>query len=138
MTEALVNPPQFGGQPGEPVPAVDPEDIKASWEFQQERQAEHPGEQIAVAASLAQSICKPGADIQAVGYRSMMIWMMTQVAREQIAPFLKDGQPTDALFHAAAKVPLEWMEVGIVQNGPPFDLNEFLRLCAGNTDEQST
>ncbi|HET8826668.1 MAG TPA: hypothetical protein VFM77_16125 [Terriglobales bacterium] len=128
-----INLPSFGGQPGEPVPEVDPEDLKATWEFQQELQAQHPGEQVGMGASLAQSICKPGADIQAVGYRSSMIWMITRIVPEQIAPFLNNGQPTDAVFRAAAKVRLEWMGVGIVRQDPPFDVNEFLRLCAEKT-----
>ena len=133
MNDILTTPPPFGGQPGEPVPEVDSEDLKATWEFHQEVQAEHPGEQVGIAAGLAQSICTPGADIQAVGYRSSMIWIMTRIAPEQIAPFLNDGQPTDAVFRAAAKVRLEWLGVGIVRQGPPFDVNEFLSLCAEKT-----
>ena len=133
MTDISMNPPRFGGQPGEPVPEVDPEDLKATWEFHQELQAEHPGEQVWIDASLDQSICKPGADIQAVGYRSSMIWIMTQIAPEQIAPFLNQGQPTDAVFRAAAKVRLEWMGVRIEREGPPFEVNEFLSLCAEKT-----
>ncbi len=35
MTDVSINPPRFGGQPGEPVPEVDPEDLKATWEFHQ-------------------------------------------------------------------------------------------------------
>ena len=133
MTDISMNPPRFGGEPGEPVPEVDPEDLKATWEFHQKVQAEHPGEQVGIGAGLAQSICKPGADIQSVGYRSSMIWIMTQIAPEQIAPFLNHGQPTEAVFRAAAKVRLEWMGVKIVRQGPPFDVNEFPSLCAEKT-----
>jgi len=128
--------PKFGGEPGQPVPEVDPEDIKATWEFCEKLQAEHPGEQIAVGMGVGESICKPGADIQAVGYRSTIIWLINRIAPEQIAPFLQDGQPTDAVFHAAAKVPLEWMGVGIVRQGPPFNVNEFLRLCGKPEGQQ--
>ncbi len=133
MTDAMVDPPRFGGEPGELVPEVDPEDLKATWEFQQKIQAEHPGEQVGIGAGLAQSICKPGADIHSVSYRSSVIWIMTQIAPEQIAPFLNNGQPTEALFRAAAKVRLEWMGVKIVRQGPPFDVDEFLCLCAEKT-----
>ena len=134
MTDISMNPPRFGGEPGEPVPVVDPEDLKATWEFHQKVQAEHPGEQVGIGAGVAQSICKPGADIHSVGYRSSMIWIMTQIAPEQIAPFLNHGQPTEAVFRAAAKVRLEWLEVGIVRQGPPFDVNEFLSLCAEKSE----
>jgi hypothetical protein len=138
MPDASTNPPRFGGQPGEPVPEVDPQDLKATWEFHQKLQGEHPGEQVATGVGVAQAICKPGADIRAVGYRSTTIWIMSRFAPEQIAPFMKDGQPTDAVFRAAAKVPLEWMGAGIVRQGPPFDVKEFLRLCACETGDGNT
>jgi hypothetical protein len=64
-----------------------------------------------------------------------MIWIVTRIAPEPVAPFLKDGQPTDAVFRAASKVRLQWMGVGIVRRGPPFDVNEFLRLCAESTKD---
>ena len=133
MNDVSMNPPPFGGQPGETVPEVDPDDLKATWELHQKVQAGHPGEQVGIDAGLAQSICKPGADIHSVWYRSSMIWIMTQIAPEQIAPFLNNGQPTDAVFRAAAKVRLEWMGVKIEREGPPFDVNEFLNLCAEKT-----
>jgi hypothetical protein len=122
--------PKFAGEPGEPVPVVDPQDIKTIWREEQELQARNPGQQVATGMGLAEQLCTPGADIRAVGYRTTLIWMMTQFASEQITPFIKDGQPTDSVFRAAAKIPLEWMGVGIVRQGPPFDPDEFLRLCA--------
>jgi hypothetical protein len=54
---------------------------------------------------------------------------------EQFAAFTKDGQPIDAAFRAAAKVPAEWMEVGVARQCPPFDMNEFTRLCAEEREE---
>jgi hypothetical protein len=44
------------------------------------------------------------------------------------------GAQDDAVFRAVAKVPAEWMGVGIVRQGPPFDVNEFLRLCGEETE----
>src|ERR1700690_2756442 len=129
MSDDAVKPPVFGGMQGEPVPQVDPEDLKILWRAQQELQARHPGGQVAVGSELLQQICKPGADIQALGYRASLMWLLTQIAPEQFIPFVKDGQPIDAAFRAAANIPAEWMEPGIVRQGPPFDVNEFLRLC---------
>ena len=34
------------------------------------------------------------------------------------------------ICRAAAKVSAEWLGVGVVHSGLPFDMNEFLRLCA--------
>jgi|SRR5215472_6549814 len=120
-------PPQFEGKPGEPVPAVDPEDLKIAWQIQTAVHANSPGKNVAVDFS---DLCKPGADVQAVYYRSSLVWFMTQIAPEQLVRFMQDGQPSDAVFRAAAKVPAEWMGVGIPRQGMPFDVNEFLRLCA--------
>ena len=123
-------PPRFGGDPGEPIPQVDPEDLKALWRLQRDVEARHPGQQIAIDNELAQHYCKPGADMQAVSYRVSFLWLMSRFVPEQFAAFTKDGQPIDAAFRAAAKVPAEWMGVGVARQGPPFDVNEFTRLCA--------
>jgi hypothetical protein len=128
--------PRFGGNPGEPIPQVDPEDLKALWRLQRDVEARHPGQQIAIGCNeLAQHYCKPGADIQAVGYRVSFLWLMSRIVPEQFAAFTKDGQPIDAAFRAAAKVPAEWMEVGVARQRPPFDMNEFTRLCAEEREE---
>jgi hypothetical protein len=52
----------------------------------------------------------------------------------QLARFTREGQPDDAVFRAAAKVPAEWVGVGIVRESLPFDVNEFLRLCGEETE----
>jgi hypothetical protein len=54
---------------------------------------------------------------------------MTLVGKERFTPFTKDGQPVDAAFRAAAKVPAEWMGEGIMQQAP-FNVDEFVRLCS--------
>lgn len=126
----LREPPEFGGAPGEPVPEVDPEDLKGLWQLQREVEAQHPGQQVAIGSEVAKHYCRPGADMQAVGYRSSFLWLMSRILPEQFAPFTTDGQPIAAAFSAAAKVPAEWMGVGIVRDSLPFDVNEFLRLCA--------
>lgn len=116
----------FGGKPGEPVPTVDPADIKSMWELG--KVAEARGAK-AIGGPIVRQACKPGADTGAVFYRTSLLWMMNQMAPEQLAQFTRDGQPDDALFRAAAKVPTEWMGAGVVRQGPPFDVNEFLKLC---------
>lgn len=120
--------PLFGRMPGEPVPKVDPEDLKILWRTQQEAEA-RAGRQVALGKDLAQQICKTGADIQALGYRVSLLWLLSQIAPTQFAAFSKDGQPTDATFRAAANVPAEWMGEGLTQQAP-FDVDEFLRLCS--------
>jgi hypothetical protein len=129
MGDDAVKPPIFGGMPGEPVPEVDAEDLKILWQKQQELQARHPGGQVGIGMDLLQQICKPGADIHALGYRASLLWLLTQIAGKEFAPFVKDGQPIDAAFRAAAKVPAEWMGEGPTRQAP-FNVDEFLSLCS--------
>jgi hypothetical protein len=128
MNSSFERPPLFGGQPGEPVPEVNPEDLKALWQEQQRIEARHPGKLVATGRGVAEQICQPGADIQALGYRAGMVWLLSQIARERFSVFTKDDQPIDSVFRAAAKVPVEWMGEGITSQAP-FDVDEFLRLC---------
>lgn len=120
-------PPKFGGNPGEPVPEVDPEDIKTCWEMAREAETRNPGQVGAIGTTLLQQVFKPGADIKAVTYRGGMLWMLDMVAHEQLAAWKKDGQVDDSVFRTAATIPMEWMGVGIVRQGPPFDVDEFFR-----------
>jgi hypothetical protein len=129
MNSNFGKPPLFGGQPGELVPEVDPEDLKALWRAQQEFQSRYPGKKVAMGMSIVEQICKPGADIQAIAYRASMMWLLSQIARERFSPFMKDGQPIDTAFRAAAKVPVKWMGVASAQQAP-FDVDEFLHLCS--------
>jgi len=129
-----LEPPQFGGKPGEPVSEVDPADVKIVWQVQKDAKDPVHGMGAAVGAALIRQTCTPGADIAAVGYRTMNPQMMNQIAPEQLARFMRDGEPQESVFRAAAKVPVEWMGVGIVRQGPPFDVNEFLRLCGEKTE----
>jgi len=121
-------PPPFGGRPGEPVPTVDPEDMKTVWQIMKDADARYPGKNVAVGIELVRHACKPGTNVEAVGYRVGFLWMMSYIAPED-PRFTRDRQPDEAVFRATATVPAVWMGVGIVQQAPPFDAKEFLRLC---------
>jgi len=120
-------PPSFSGNPGEHVPQVDPDDLKAIWELGREVERDHPEGNGAIGLGLLKHACKPGADIEAVTYRGSMLGILDMVAQEQLAPWKKEGLLDDSVFHTAATIPLEWMGVGIVRQGLPFDVNEFFR-----------
>jgi hypothetical protein len=87
----------------------------------------HPGGQRAIGVAVCKAACKPGADISAVCYRGMMLGLVTRHAQEQLAPWVNQGEMDDAIFRAIAEVPMEWMGVGIVRHGPPFDFEDFMR-----------
>jgi hypothetical protein len=127
----------FGGKPGEPVPEVDPDDIKAVRREYQDMQKRHPGDCVAITMRVLGTVCRPGADMQAVCYRQTQLSMIEILAdklkvipAETMAALRTNGDFNDAAFRAMAKVPMQWAEVGVVRAGLPFDFDEFLRLCA--------
>jgi hypothetical protein len=117
--------PRFGGEAGESVPEVDPDDLKAIWQIGEELQATHSGEKVAVGVEVMKQVCKPGANIEATWYRSSVIWMLTHVAQQQLAPWLRDGRVADPVFHIMASIPMEWVG-SEVRQGLPFNVEEFL------------
>ena len=117
-----------GSTPGHPVPEAEVEDIKACWQVLRESQDKHPGVSIAIDMGVYENACKPGANVDAVAYRLMLLSMLTMRAGEELAPFMKDGNPSDELFYAIAHIHTNWMPVGVPRQGFPFDANEFLRL----------
>lgn len=119
--------PPFGGKPGEPVPKVGPDDVKAVWEVYQEVAKAHPGEQVAVGWEYIKHTCTPGADVSAVAYRTAMLRILAAHADEHLTPWIHNGELDGALFRAAAQTPMEWIGVGVERQGLPFDLEEFLR-----------
>src|SRR5262245_40271416 len=76
-------PPRFGGQPGEAVPAVDVENLKAAWRLVKDVEALNPVNPTVNFESYKQ-VCKPGADVKSVWYRTMLLWIMDHM--EQLAP----------------------------------------------------
>jgi hypothetical protein len=122
----LSSPPSFGGKPGTPVPEVDPDDLRTVWEYGEKIKKEC-GPNGAVEIGIFERLCKPGVDLQAVCYRAQNLALAFMLAQEQLDRFSKEK-----LIGAAARVPMEWMGAGIVRQGPPYDFNEFLRLCAAD------
>jgi len=109
MSDALENPFSFGGNAGEPVPEVDPEDLKTIWQESRAVQARHHGQNAAIGFELMKAICKPGANIEAVAYRSTMIWVLKKFAQEQLAPWVNEEQVSDAVFRTMAAISMEWL-----------------------------
>jgi hypothetical protein len=123
-------PPSFGGNPDEQVPRVDPDDLKTVWQFRQGslQRSEWP---VATGADFLRQLCKPGADVKALGYRAMMLSLLIQHAQEQLAPWNTDGKLDDNVFRAAAEIPMQWIGVGIERLGLPFDVEDFMRRLRG-------
>ena len=122
--------PRFGGNPGEPVPEVDPDDLKTLWRETNDLQAQHAGQNVAIGLELMKTTLKPGANAEAIFYRSSMIWLLKQFAPDQLAPWIRDGQVSDAVFRTIAMIPMEWIG-HTVREGLPFDVEDFFRRLSG-------
>jgi hypothetical protein len=115
----------WGAAAGEPVPRVDPQDVEAVWELTQEVSKKYPDKQMAIGVTGFQARCKPGADIAAVTYRAGMVGILQRAMPAIMDPLIADK--LDAVLLAAAEIPMEWLGVGIEHQGPPFDMDDFLR-----------
>jgi hypothetical protein len=94
MSDALENSPSFGGNPGEPVAEVDPDDLKTLWQEISNLQATDPGQHVAIGFE-AKVLAKPGVNAEAVWYRSMMIRLLNEFKHEQLAPWIKDEEASE-------------------------------------------
>jgi hypothetical protein len=126
MSDAPGIPHSFGGNPGEPVTEVDPDDLKTFWQQTHDLQARNPGQNVAIGIDLVKTTLKPGANAEAVFYRASMIWLLNEFAQEQLLPWVKDEQVADAVFRTMAIIPMEWIgHTG--REGFPFEVEDFFR-----------
>ena len=95
------------GEPGTPVPEVDPLDIKSLWEHGQDQRRRHPEGGIITGMAVLEHLCKPGAEVKAVVYRANKIEILRTVAPEIMEPLIREK--LDAMLHTAATIPMEWM-----------------------------
>ncbi len=78
-----------------------------------------------IGAETYKQACGAGADVRAVYERVSHLWMLQEVG--VLAAWLHDGVPDDAVFHVAATIPMSRMQIGVVHNKPPFDVEEFIK-----------
>lgn len=116
---------------GGSVPTVEPADLRSMWSMQREIQALHPGQQIGISADAYQRACRPEADVRAVFERVSHLWILQEVG--VLANWLHDGVPDDAVFHVAATIPMNRLQVGAVYKQPPFDVDEFIKQVEQRT-----
>jgi hypothetical protein len=59
-----------------------------------------------------------------------MVAMLQMIPESPLAQWTHDGELDDAVFQVAATIPMEKMRAGVVREGMPFDMDEFLRQVA--------
>jgi len=115
-----------GGKPGESVPTVEMADLKAAWAIYNEIESRHPGRKVAVGSSVVEKVCSPGADISAVIYRIWMLGFLEMLPGNLLSRWKEKERLDDAVFTVIARVPMKWMEIGVVRSDLPFDVQSFL------------
>ena|SRR5882757_9929023 len=122
------------GNPGEPVAEVDPDDLKTFWQEVRNLQARHPSQHIGISFEVMKAIYKPGSNVQAIWFRSTMIWALNRSVQERLATWVKDEEVSDAVFRTMATTPMEW--IGHTEReGLPYNVEEFFRrLREGRTN----
>jgi len=114
-----------GSQEGA-VANVSPDDLRNVWKLSRDTQARNPGQHV-MSNSMYESVCSPGADTIAVWFRSSMLWALKQMQPDPLAQWTHDGEFDDAVFQVAATFPMEKMRTGVVREGLPFDVDEFVK-----------
>jgi hypothetical protein len=121
-TEAV---PALWSGTGDQVAAAGLDDLRKVWRLFRDFQAHNPGTQGGTIDSRTyKDVCSPGADVEAVWYRTSVLGVLQMLPESPLTPWTHEGD--DALFQVAATFPMKKMDVGVVYNGLPFDLQVFL------------
>ena len=105
---------------------VEPSDLKSVWKMAEEiREHSDPKKHTAVDARSFEAVCSPGANVMAVWYRASMLGMLAQ-STGLLAPESPD-EAKDIVFNVAARFPIKFMQPGVVSQGLPLDVEEFVK-----------
>lgn len=120
----------------DPIPPVDPEDIKRMWEF--ERRRNKIGTDGWKWLQDMKAALSPGADLPAVSSRCGMVQTVAHYNRGQLlAPWQHGDELDDAVFRVAAAIPMKMLAYkGYNVAGDDrfgFDPNEFVRQLIEQT-----
>jgi hypothetical protein len=102
------------------VASVDPSDLKNVLRYRQE----HPTAG-AIGHSVFESVCNPGANVTAVWYRALMLGLCDRAGL--LSSRKHDGEFDDVVLRMAATFPMKRMGMGVEYQGPPLDVQEFVR-----------
>ena len=96
--------------------------------MQNELQATLPGKQISIGAEFYRRACGTGADVRSVFIRVSQLRVLQMLG--MLAPWTHGEVIDEAVFKTAATLPMTRMQLGIVYDKFPFDLQEFLNQVA--------
>src|ERR1700761_3226275 len=93
------------GNPGDPVPEVNPNDLKTFWREIHRSRARSSGQPVTFSLDYVESMCEPGTDGRTVYLRTNMILILQMTAPERLAPWTKGEEVDDAVFRTMAPIP---------------------------------
>jgi len=102
-------------------------------EVQRSAPSHTPNQTGSISIGLYQQACRPGADVAAVWYRVSMLHLLVGPIG-LLTPWLHDGELPDAVFNLAATFPMNRLSVGKVNQGLPFDVQEFIEQLEQQTN----
>jgi hypothetical protein len=79
----------------------------------------------AIGHSALTSVCGPEANTIAIWYRLRMLGLCDYAGL--LSAHKHDGEFTDTVYRVVATFPLKRMEMDVTYQGPPFDVEEFVK-----------
>jgi hypothetical protein len=110
------------------APPVNPADFLAVWELIRQARTQSPAENqfsTTVHCRALQQTCTPGANVEAVAARTLMLDILSQVR-----PRWMEQPNAGKILELAARFPLTLPQLGVESDEPPFDLREFMKQVA--------
>jgi hypothetical protein len=114
------------------VPEVDPVDLEVVFQLCGGSEPTRESKQAATGASVFERACSPGADVLAVWYRAAMLQLLCGPIG-LLLPWLHDGVLDKAVIRVAAIFPMEKMQVGVVRDDLPLNVQEFVKQIEAET-----
>jgi hypothetical protein len=109
-----------------PVATVNPGDLQKVWAICHRRNIRTPNQQFAIGFNAFKVVCSSGADVHAVWCRASLLELMCG-RMGLLSRWLHSGELDDAVFKVAATFPIKKLQVGVVHQGLPLDVKEFLK-----------
>jgi hypothetical protein len=109
------------------VSPLKPAELKGLWRLLNLFQTVRPSGSLA--STTLERACGGSADAEAIWFRATMLSMMPGM----LAPWTHNDELDDAVFQIAATFPMRKVKIDVAQEGPPFDVKEFLKAIEAAT-----
>ena len=113
------------------VPEVDPVDLELVFQLCGGSNLTPESKRAATGVSVFERACSPGADVRAVCYRAAMLELMCGIGL--LLPWSHNGVLDKAVIRVAAIFPMEKMQVGVVREDLPLNVQEFIKQIEAET-----